>query len=56
MVSKGVHVSAQTNHEFVKSILHKDALRTTGKYIELMYERCKELMKKVDVPEKEEEE
>ena len=37
LVEKGVHVSSDSEQEFVKSILSKEALKVTGKYIEIMY-------------------
>ena len=35
---------AKSEQEFVKSILHKDALKVTGKYVEIMYDMRKDLM------------
>ncbi len=45
LVDRGVAVSANSDQEFVKSILHKDALKTTRKYVEIMYGMRKDLMR-----------
>ncbi len=46
LVNRGVEVSAKSDQDFVKSILQKGALKTTGKYVEIMYGMRKDLMQK----------
>ena len=45
LVNKRVRVSSKSEQEYVKSILHEDAIKTTGKYLEVMYEMRKDHMK-----------
>ena len=39
-------VPAKTENELIKQLLHKDALRISGRHLEIMYMRRRELMYK----------
>ena len=54
LVSKGVRVSSASNEAFVKGILQKDALRTTGNFFEIMYNERRALMQKVQKKDQDE--
>ena len=44
LVQKGVSASCESNSEFMKSILQKDELKTTGKFIGVMCQKRRELL------------
>ena len=44
LVERGARVSSDSEQEFVKSVLQKQAPKTTGGYIGIMYSMRRELM------------